>query len=99
MMFGFALSPLRGKRLAWLNQLTVICGPCNYPSITNCDERAGQLQRQQLFDLLAQLDKQIKELEAWLEAQANVDEQVKLLRTQKGVGVLTALCVVNTVAT
>jgi transposase len=58
---------------------------------------AGQLQRAQLFDLLAQLDKQIKELEAWLEAQASTNEPVKLLRTQKGVGVLTALCVVNTV--
>lgn len=66
--------------------------------LKNCQLNvAGQLQRAQLFDLLAQLDKQIQELDAWLDAAASSDEQVKLLRTQKGVGVLTALCVVNTV--
>ena len=66
--------------------------------LKNCQlSAAGELQRAQLFDLLAQLDKQIKELEDWLEAQASTCDRVKLLRTQKGVGYLTALCVVNTV--
>lgn len=60
-------------------------------------DEAGQLQRKQLFDLLEYLSKQILELEEWLKNKAAADVQVQLLLTQKGVGYLTALCLVNTI--
>ena len=60
-------------------------------------DEAGQLQRTQLFNLLAYISKQILELEEWLKTKAAADEQVQLLLTQKGVGYLTALCLVNTI--
>jgi transposase len=60
-------------------------------------DEAGQLQRRQMFDLLEYISKQILELEEWLKKKASVDEQVQLLVTQKGVGYLTALCLVNTI--
>lgn len=60
-------------------------------------DEAGELQRRQLFDSLEYASKQIVELEEWLHQKVAVDEQVKLLMTQKGVGYLTALCLVNTI--
>jgi len=60
-------------------------------------DEAGELQRRQLFDALEYVSKQIVELEEWLHRKVAVDEQVKLLMTQKGVGYLTALCLVNTI--
>ena len=59
-------------------------------------DEAGQLQRTQLFNLLEYISKQIFELEEWLKDKTAADEQVQLLLTQKGVGYLTALCLVNT---
>lgn len=55
-----------------------------------------EMLRTQLFNLLAQLDTQITELEVWLKQQAEADKNVQLLRTQKGVGYLTGLAVVHT---
>ena len=52
--------------------------------------------RTQLFNLLAQLNTQSAELETWLQQKAEADAQVKLLRSQKGVGALTGLAVVHT---
>lgn len=60
-------------------------------------DEAGQLQRTQLFNLLEYICKQILELEEWLKNKAAADEQVQLLLSQKGVGYLTALCLVNTI--
>jgi len=57
---------------------------------------AGILQRSHLFNLLEHFNLQIAELEDWLKKSANSDSQVQLLMTQKGVGYLTALAVVNT---
>lgn len=55
------------------------------------------LQRTQLFDLAEMLNKQIKQIETWLKDKAENDEQVQLVRTQKGVGYLTSLAVVHTI--
>jgi transposase len=60
-------------------------------------DEVGNLQRKQLFELIAYLTGQIEELETWLNVQVELDAQVKLLLTQKGVGYLTALCLVNTI--
>ncbi len=60
-------------------------------------DEAGELQPNQPFDSLEYVSKRIVELEEWLRRKAEVDEQVKLLMTQKGVGYLTALCLVNTI--
>ncbi len=58
---------------------------------------AFNLQRQMLFEVVANLNQQISQLELWLQAQAAADAQVKLLLTQKGVGYLTALCLIDTI--
>ena len=50
----------------------------------------------QWFKLLEQLNTQIDELETWLQKAAKADTAVKRLRTQKGVGYLTALTAVQT---
>lgn len=55
-------------------------------------------QRDQLFELLDDLSQRIKDVEKWLEEKAKGDRQVKLLLTHKGVGVLSALAVVHTLA-
>lgn len=59
-------------------------------------EAGSKLRRDQLFALLAQLDKQILELEDFLHKQVADNRQVKLLLTQRGVGYLTALAFVHT---
>jgi transposase len=59
-------------------------------------EAGPRLRRDQLLALLAQLDKQILELEDFLHQQAADNRQVKLLLTQRGVGDLTALALVHT---
>lgn len=58
---------------------------------------AFAFQRQMLFDMWENFNQQIKQLELWLQQKADENEQVKLLRTQSGVGYLTALCLVHTV--
>jgi transposase len=55
-----------------------------------------RLRRQHLFALLAPLHQQIHGLDTWLHQQAATHKQVQLLRTQRGVGPLTALAVVHT---
>jgi transposase len=66
--------------------------------LKNCVvSEASALQRSQLFLLLEHLNQQIGELELWLRERAAADKQVQLLLTQKGVGYLTALCLVNTI--
>jgi transposase len=60
-------------------------------------DAVGDLQRRQLFELVEYLSGQIAELEKWLNKQAARDEQAQLLMTQKGVGYLTGLCLVNTI--
>lgn len=57
---------------------------------------SSQMQRDHLFSLLAQLTKQIRELQSWLRQKAASDNQVQLLLTQRGVGYLTALATVHT---
>lgn len=53
---------------------------------------------EKLFDLVRSFNHHISELDNWLEDQAKADQQVQLLLTQPGVGRLTALCLVNTIA-
>lgn len=53
-------------------------------------------QRDQLFELLDDLTERIKQLEQWLESKATGDAKVQLLLTHKGIGVLSALAVVQT---
>lgn len=60
-------------------------------------DEVGELQRRQLFEALGAVSRQIEELEVWLHRKAAFDKQVQLLLTQKGVGYLTALCLVNTI--
>lgn len=59
-------------------------------------DEAGELGRRQYFALLDTLNGQIAELEKWLEEKSR-DKRVELLRTQVGVGYLTALTVVHTI--
>ena len=59
-------------------------------------DEVQELQRNQLFTSLENLDKQIIELETWLQKKAENDRQGQLLMTQKGVGYLSALTVVHT---
>ena len=53
-------------------------------------------QRDQLFELLDDLSRRIKQIENWLEEKAVGDKKVELLLTHKGVGLLSALAVVHT---
>jgi transposase len=53
-------------------------------------------QRDRRFKLLDDLTERIKVIESWLEERASVDEQVQLLLTHKGVGLLSASAVVHT---
>lgn len=55
------------------------------------------LQRSQLLALVESFDQRITELDEWLKQAAAVDSRVQLLMTQPGVGVLTALAVVNAI--
>jgi len=59
-------------------------------------DEAGELQRAHLFSLLEAFNRHIAELEQWLGSKSDSDPQVHLLMTQKGVGYLTALALVNT---
>ena len=60
-------------------------------------DESSHLQRSQLFGVLEKLNEQIEELDQWLEKAASADDRVQLLLTQKGVGYLTALTLVNTI--
>jgi transposase len=60
-------------------------------------DEAGQLQRKMLFGSLQNVNQQIEELEQWLLKKAEQESQVQRLLTQKGVGYLTALCLVHTI--
>lgn len=60
-------------------------------------EPPQEFQRNLLFDLWETLNQQILELEKVLDQIAEADKEVALLRTQKGVGQLTALCLVHTI--
>jgi transposase len=51
-------------------------------------------ERDQLFELLDDLTKRIKLIEAWLEKSAASDPKVELLLSHKGIGLLSALVVV-----
>lgn len=57
---------------------------------------ADDLQRLHLFGLLGNFNEQIAQLEDWLKRKAAADKKAELVRTQKGVGYLTALAVVHT---
>jgi transposase len=57
---------------------------------------AGQ-RRQDLLHLLAEVDAQIRELDAAVERAAKLDERAQLLMTQPGVGPITALAFVVTI--
>ena len=53
-------------------------------------------ERDRWLELLTEIEKQIRELERSLKAQAKVDEQTQRLLTHPGVGLLSALCIVHT---
>lgn len=55
-----------------------------------------ELHRTQLFSLLESLNERIRELEVWLKNEAEADARVVLLRTQRGVGYMSALATVHT---
>lgn len=57
---------------------------------------ADSIRREHLFSLLEQLSGQIAKLEEWLKKKAEANSSVQLLRTQMGVGYLTALVTVHT---
>lgn len=96
------------QRTQTYNRLQALAHSCGLPkghvknlvfqdAIKACEVNEVQnLLRTQLFSLLSQLDTQIAELEALLLKKADADANVKLLRTQKGVGYLTGLAVVHT---
>jgi len=54
-------------------------------------------QREEWLQMVAQLDQRIATLEATLEKSAASDEQIKLLRTHPGIGLLTGLVVRHTI--
>ena len=58
-------------------------------------DAVSRLQRSQLFKMIESFNAQISQLESWLQEQAGPDERVQLLLTQRGVGYLTALALVN----
>ena len=60
-------------------------------------DEADDLQREILFGLLESYNRHIAELERWLDDKAENDDRTALLMTQKGVGYLTALALVNTI--
>jgi transposase len=60
-------------------------------------DESGTLCRDQLFSMLSHLNERITELERWLKPKAAVNDKVRLLMTQKGVGYLTALTFIHTV--
>jgi transposase len=60
-------------------------------------EPLGQ-QRTDLCQLLLELQVKLKTVEQWLEEKAARDQRVQRLRTQQGIGVLTGLCLVHTLA-
>jgi transposase len=53
-------------------------------------------QRDELCQLLQELKPKIDQVEAWLEAKADADVQVRRLRTHYGIGTLTGLCLAHT---
>jgi len=57
---------------------------------------ADSIRREHLFSLIEQLDSQIVRLEDWLKKKAEENSSVQLLKTQMGVGYLTALVTVHT---
>ena len=82
--FGLPRGQIKAKYYqSWLRQLEL--------------DDSSQLQRRHLFGLIEKLDEQIAELDNWLQRAAETDQRVQLLLTQKGVGRLTALAVVNTI--
>lgn len=96
------------QRTQTYNRLQALAHSCGLPKghvknlvfqaeLKACEVNDVQgLLRTQLFNLLAQLDTQIGELESLLKQKADTDANVQLLRTQKGVGYLTGLAVVHT---
>lgn len=96
------------QRTQTYNRLQALAHSCGLPKghvknqafqvvLRGCQVNDAQkLLREHLFSLLAQLDTQIAELETLLKQKAEMDVQVKLLRSQMGVGYLTALAVVHT---
>ena len=60
-------------------------------------DEVSSISREHLFSLLEKLDKQIADLEDWLEKKVDKDRSIELLQTQKGVGYLTALATVHTI--
>ena len=96
------------QRTQTYNRLQALAHSCGLPKgkiktatyqadLTACVvNEVQELLRTQLFKLVAQLDTQIADLETLLQQKADADAQVKLLRTQKGVGYLTGLAVVHT---
>ena len=53
-------------------------------------------QRDELCQLLLELEGKIKTVEQWLEQKAVADQRVQRLRTHYGIGALTGLCLVST---
>ena len=96
------------QRTQTYNRLQALAHSCGLPkghvknlvfqaALQACEVNDVQkMLRTQLFNLLAQLDTQIAELEVWLTQKAEADANVKRLRTQAGVGYLTGLAVVHT---
>ncbi len=97
-----------GQRTAVYNRLQVLAHTVGLPKgkmRTLCYQdqlkqaelnESGVIQRELLFNLLETQHKHVLTIENWLSQKAAIDEQVQLLMTQKGVGQLTALAVVNT---
>jgi len=58
---------------------------------------SSRKQIEEMYGLILQLNVETRRIEKWLETVANNDEDVKLLMTQKGVGLLTALVVAHSI--
>lgn len=57
---------------------------------------ATTLQRSHWLDLIQRLDAQVKEVDTWLKQQATSDQNVTLLQTHPGIGMLTSLALAHT---
>ncbi len=56
------------------------------------------LQRRHWLDLIERLNEQVKEIDRWLKQQAASDQNVTLLPTHPGIGILTSLALAHTLS-
>jgi transposase len=78
--------PIKKKLFSREGRLLLLCSDMTKVMVQHRDD---------CFELLEQLDLKIKQIEKWLNEQAKADARVERLRTHPGLGLLSALAVVN----